>query len=511
MRLSELLAGMEYKLLQGSLDTEVTALVYDSRKVEKGCAFVCLKGAKFDGHAFAAQAVSEGAATLLVEDEAAVADLMKNANAQSSATAEAQGSEAPTVILVENTREALAYAAKNWFGNPASKLKVIGLTGTKGKTTTTHMIKKILEEAGNKVGMIGTLGAFIGEEKFKTANTTPESYELQRLFAKMLEEGCTYAVMEVSSQALKLGRTAGIEFAYGAFLNITPDHISPDEHKDFQEYLDCKKLLFRQTGPVIANKDDPRWQEATELAKDRVVTVSQKGEADYMASEVQNLWEGSYLGVTFRLSGKMDAQVSIPMPGTFNVENALIAIAITAEMGIPKETILAGLKKVYVKGRTQLMTCMAGHGTMLIDYAHNAVSAENLLSMLKSYNPERLICLFGGGGNRAKARRFDMGEASGKYADLTVLTMDNPRDEEVEEINKTIIEGLAVHGGKYITIIDREEAIHYLIDNARPGDIIALLGKGHEEYQEIKGQKYYFSEEKIIEAYCREKFGQAQN
>ncbi|MBP5733312.1 MAG: UDP-N-acetylmuramoyl-L-alanyl-D-glutamate--2,6-diaminopimelate ligase, partial [Lachnospiraceae bacterium] len=214
MRLSELLAGMEYKLLQGSLDTEVTALVYDSRKVEKGCAFVCLKGAKFDGHAFAAQAVSEGAATLLVEDEAAVADLMKNAGAQSSATAEAQGSEAPTVILVENTREALAYAAKNWFGNPASKLKVIGLTGTKGKTTTTHMIKKILEEAGNKVGMIGTLGAFIGEEKFKTANTTPESYELQRLFAKMLEEGCTYAVMEVSSQALKLGRTAGIEFAY---------------------------------------------------------------------------------------------------------------------------------------------------------------------------------------------------------------------------------------------------------------------------------------------------------
>ncbi|MBP5733603.1 MAG: UDP-N-acetylmuramoyl-L-alanyl-D-glutamate--2,6-diaminopimelate ligase, partial [Lachnospiraceae bacterium] len=296
---------------------------------------------------------------------------------------------------------------------------------------------------------------------------------------------------------------------YGAFLNITPDHISPDEHKDFQEYLDCKKLLFKQTSPVIANKDDPRWQEATELAKDRVVTVSQKGEADYMASEVQNLWEGSYLGVTFRLSGKMDAQVSIPMPGTFNVENALIAIAITAEMGIPKETILAGLKKVYVKGRTQLMTCMAGHGTMLIDYAHNAVSAENLLSMLKSYNPERLICLFGGGGNRAKARRFDMGEASGKYADLTVLTMDNPRDEEVEEINKTIIEGLAVHGGKHITIIDREEAIHYLIDNARPGDIIALLGKGHEEYQEIKGQKYYFSEEKIIEAYCREKFGQA--
>lgn len=505
MILRDLLKDMEYECLQGSLEQEITALVYDSRKVEPGCAFVCLKGAKFDAHAFAGQAVAKGASVLIIEDEAALAATgISQPGMQGGAQA---GTRLPAVIKVANTREALAYAARNFFGNPASKLKVIGLTGTKGKTTTTHMIKKILEEAGNKVGMIGTLGAFIGTEKYKTANTTPESYELQRLFAKMLEEGCTYAVMEVSSQALKLGRTAGIDFAYGAFLNISPDHISPDEHKDFQEYLDCKKLLFLQTGPVIVNKDDPRWQEATELAKDRLVTVSQKGEADYMASDVHNIWEGSFLGVTFTLSGKRNAQVTLPLPGTFNVENALIAIAITAEIGISTEAILSGLRNVYVKGRTQLMTCMAGHGTMLIDYAHNAVSAENLLSMLKAYKPDRLICLFGGGGNRAKARRYDMGEASGKYADLTVLTMDNPRDEEVEEINKTIIEGLNVHGGKYITIIDREEAIHYLIDHAQPGDIIALLGKGHEEYQEIKGQKYYFSEEKIIEEYCRKKFG----
>lgn len=508
MKLRDLLMDVEYECLQGSLDEEIGSLVYDSRKVEPGCAFVCLRGASFDGHDFAANAVTKGAVALIVEED--VRPALAKAQEESGFGSEKPdaGSETkPAVIKVANTRKALAISARNYFGNPAAKLKIIGLTGTKGKTTTTHMIKKILEEAGHKVGMIGTLGAFIGTEKYKTANTTPESYELQRLFAKMLEEGCEYAVMEVSSQALKLGRTDGIEFSYGAFLNISPDHISPTEHKDFQEYLDCKKLLFRQTGPVIVNKDDPRWQEATELAKDRIVTVSQKGEADYMASDVHNIWEGSFLGVTFTLSGKRNAQVSIPMPGTFNVENALIAIAITAEIGISTEDILNGLAKVYVKGRTQLMTCMAGHGTMLIDYAHNAVSAENLLSMLKAYKPDRLICLFGGGGNRAKARRYDMGEASGKYADLTVLTMDNPRDEEVEEINKTIIEGLNVHSGKYITIIDREEAIHYLIDNARPGDIIALLGKGHEEYQEIKGQKYYFSEEKIIEEYCQKKFG----
>ncbi len=491
MKLRNLLQDIEYEFLQGDPDAEIASLVYDSRKVEKGSLFVCLKGAKFDGHSYAAQAVQEGAAALMVEEEVELP----------------AGAEQIAVIRVENTREALAYAARNWFGNPAGKLKVIGLTGTKGKTTTTHMIKKILEEAGCKVGMIGTLGAFIGQEKYPTMNTTPESYELQRLFAQMVEAGCQYAVMEVSSQALKLGRTAGIDFAYGAFLNISPDHISPTEHKDFEEYLNCKKLLFKQTGPVVVNADDPRWQEATELAKDRLITVSRQGQADYMASDIHNLWESNIIGVTFRLSGKMNATIDINMPGSFNVENALVAIAMTAELGIGQEAILAGLQKVYVKGRTQLLSGPAGHTTMLIDYAHNAVSMENLLSMLKSYQPDRLICLFGGGGNRAKARRYDMGLIAGKYADLTILTMDNPRDEEIEEINKTIIEGLNVHQGKYMTILDRKEAIHYLLDHAQKGDIIALIGKGHEEYQEVKGQKIYFSEEKIVEEYCREKYG----
>lgn len=484
MKLREILNGMDYSCLQGSEDVEICSLIYDSRKVEKGSAFFCLRGTRVDGHVYALQAAESGAAALIVEDMVDVP-------------------ESVTVIRVKNTREAMASMSIRWFGDPASKLEIIGVTGTKGKTTTTHMIKKILEEDGHKVGMIGTVGAFIGDEKHSTVNTTPESYELHQLFDRMVKEGCRYVVMEVSSQAIKHARTHGIHFSYGAFLNISPDHISAGEHETFEEYFDCKKQLFRQTGPVVVNIDEPRWREAVELAGDEIITVSQKTKADYTAEDIHNIWEPGLIGVTFRLSGRRSGQVSINMPGDFNVENALVAIAVTAQAGASDSAILSGLRKVYVKGRTQLLSAPSSFTTMLIDYAHNAVSAENLLSMLKSYHPERLIVLFGGGGNRAKARRYDMGLAAGKYADLTVLTMDNPRDEEVEEINKTIIEGLEVHHGKYITIIDREEAIHYLLDNARKGDIIALIGKGHEEYQEIKGKKYHFSEEEVVEEYCR--------
>lgn len=488
MKLREILNGLEYSCGQGNVDIEIGSLVYDSRKVEKGSAFFCLKGVKTDGHVYARQAAEAGAAALIVEDGVDVP-------------------ESVTVIRVGSTREALAYMSINWFGNPASKLEIIGVTGTKGKTTTTHMIKKILEEDGHKVGMIGTVGAFIGDEKYATVNTTPEPYELHQLFDRMVREGCRYVVMEVSSQAIKHARTLGIHFTCGVFLNISQDHISPGEHATFEEYFGCKKELFRQTGPAIVNIDDPRWKEAVELAKDEIITFSRRTKADYMAEDIHNIWEPGLIGVTFRLDGRRTGQICINMPGDFNVENALAAIAAAAQVGASDSAILSGLRKAYVKGRTQLLSGPSSFTTMLIDYAHNAVSAENLLSMLKSYHPERLIVLFGGGGNRAKARRYDMGLAAGKYADLTVLTMDNPRDEEVEEINKTIIEGLEVHHGKYITIIDREEAIHYLLDNARKGDIIALIGKGHEEYQEIKGKKYHFSEEEVVEEYCRKKFG----
>lgn len=478
MKLEKLLEKLDYTLDAGNVDTDIASLEYDSRKVGKGSLFVCLTGFRADGHEYIPAAVQAGAVALVVEREV----------------------DAPAgvaVIRVKDSRYALALLSAAWFGYPAEKMTVIGLTGTKGKTTTAHMVKAILEAAGHKVGMIGTIGAVIGQGKLTTKNTTPESYELHSLFAKMVERGCSHVVMEASSQGFKLHRTAGIEFDVGVFLNLSPDHIGDGEHASFEEYRDCKSMLFSQCKKGLINVDDEHWQAITAKATCPLTTMSMMGKADYSVGSIKELRQAGFLGSEFVVSGALEGTFLLNMPGKFNVSNALAALAATHMAGVDGEAIAEGLKNVYVKGRTQVLDT-PGHYTLLIDYAHNAVSMENLLTMLRSYNPGRLICLFGGGGNRARARRWDMGEISGKYADLTVLTMDNPRDEEVEAINEDIKTGLAKHNGKYISIPDRGDAIRWVMDNAREGDIIALIGKGHEEYQEIKGVKHFFSEEQVV-------------
>lgn len=485
MRLKELLSEIPYTIISGSEDTEITSIAYDSRKVKQGSLFVCVTGYQTDGHAYAQQALEQGAAAIIVE---------RKPDVQTT----------KTIVQVEDTREALAYLAAGWFGHPADRLCIIGITGTKGKTTTAHMVKKILEENGSKVGMTGTNGAYIGAERFPVKNTTPEPYELHRLFARMVEAGCQYVVMEVSSQALKQKRTAGIRFAYGAFLNISPDHIGTGagEHADFAEYLSCKKLLFSQTGHAVANIDDSHWREVTEGADD-ITTISINTKADFKGSAIQNTRKPGILGVDFRLSGKLSGAVSLNMPGQFNVENALTAIAIAHQCGVGKEVMFEALEKVYVKGRTQLIQGASRFSTFLIDYAHNALSMKCLLETLKSYHPDRLICMFGGSGNKPKQRRFDMGRIAGKYADLSIITMDNPRYDSMEDINEDIVKGLEVYHGAYRMIPDRKLAIHYLIDNSRKNDIVVFVGLGHQEYQEVCGERFYFSEEEIVNEYLR--------
>ena len=478
MRLDKLLERLDYEVLQGTDQTEITTLINDSRKAEKGSVFVCISGAVSDGHSYAADVAAKGAAALVVEHEVDVpADV--------------------TVILVKDTRYALALMSAAYFGYPAEKMKIIGITGTKGKTTTTYMIKSILDGVGHKVGLIGTIEAIIGEKHIPAANTTPESYTIHKYFAEMAEAGCDCVVMEVSSQGLMLHRTAGIPFEIGIFTNLGKDHIGPNEHKDFEDYKRCKGLLFRQCRLGIANVDDKYFKDVFRNATCRVETFGFSENADLRAENVKLVSRPGYLGVAYHVSGLMDFDVEIDIPGKFSVYNSLTAIAVCRHFQVPAEKIKEVLKQAKVKGRIEMIK-VSDEFTLMIDYAHNAMSLESLLTTLKEYNPKRLVCLFGCGGNRSKDRRYEMGEVSGRLADLTIITSDNPRFEEPQDIIDDIKIGIGRTDGKYVEICDRKEAIKYAIANGQPGDVIVLAGKGHEDYQEIRGVKHPMDERVLI-------------
>lgn len=479
MKCKQLLEGLQYHCLQGDVETEVFAVVNDSRKLEEGCMFICIRGAAFDGHAFAAEAAQKKAAVLVVEEPV-------------------EAGEAVTVIQVENTRYAMALISAAWFGHPARRLKTIAVTGTKGKTTTTYMIKELLEKAGYKTGVIGTIEVVIGEKHIPVNNTTPESYDIHRYFHEMEKEGCRAVVMEASSQGFKLDRTAGIQFDYGLFTNLSPDHIGPNEHESFEEYLRCKAMLFQQCGRGFANLDDGHFEEVTAGAGCPIRTFGLSERADLRAEDIQLTRATDFLGVDFTLSGAAEGRISCGIPGTFNVHNALGAICIALDMGMSKEDINAVLSTFRVKGRVQIIPTGYEY-TLIVDYAHNAVALESILKTLREYHPSRLISLFGCGGNRSRLRRFEMGEVSGRLADLTVITSDNPRFEEPQAIIDDILTGIKKTDGTYISILDRREAISYVMHHGQPGDIVVLAGKGHETYQEIKGKKYHMSEEEIVQ------------
>ncbi len=476
--LRQLLERIEYEHIQGNLDQTITDIIYDSRKVAKDCVFVCIKGSVSDGHQFAADAAKKGASVLVISEDVSVpADT--------------------TVIKVKDTRYALALLSAAYFDHPAETLKVIGITGTKGKTTTTYMVKSILEGAGYKVGLIGTIETIIGDEVIPSANTTPESYLVQRYFRKMADIGCDCCVMEVSSQGLMMHRTAGFLFEIGIFTNIEPDHIGPNEHASFEEYLSCKSLLFRQCKLGILNADDARYKDILKDHTCQVETYGFSKEADLYAEDMQLVHKPGYLGVSYHVSGKLDFDVEIDVPGKFSVYNSLTAIAICRHFDVNIDIMKKALKQAKTKGRIEMIK-VSDEFTLMIDYAHNAMSLKSLLSTLKEYEPGRLVCLFGCGGNRARSRRFEMGEVSGEMADLTIITSDNPRFEEPQAIIDDIKTGIQKTKGAYIEIIDRKEAIRYAIAHGQPKDVIVLAGKGHEDYQEIKGKKYPMDERILI-------------
>ena len=478
MKLTSLLQDVEYECIQGSVDKEINALIYDSRKAAPGAVFVCICGAVRDGHDFAKEVSEKGASVLIVEREVEVAPDV-------------------TLIKVKDSRLALAQASAAFFGYPAKELTTIGITGTKGKTTATYMVRSILENAGFKTGLIGTIETIIGEETIPSANTTPESYIVQETFRKMVEAGCKCVVMEVSSQGLMLHRVGGFVFDYGIFTNLEPDHIGPNEHKDMDDYIHCKSLLFKQCKQGIFNADDSHLEEILKGHTCEVETYGFSENADLRASDVHLMDKGGSLGVAYHMSGKLDMDVEIDIPGKFSVYNSMTAIAICRHFGVSQEDILRSLEQIRVKGRVELLP-VSSKFTLMIDYAHNAMSLESLLSTLKEYHPKRLVCLFGCGGNRSRDRRFQMGEVSSRLADLTIVTSDNPRNEEPQAILDDIVTGVKKADGEYVTIIDRAEAIRYAIENAKEGDVIVLAGKGHEDYQEICGKKYHMDERELV-------------
>lgn len=478
MRLKSLLQGLDYELIQGSIDTEVNNVNYNSKEIADGDMFICIKGYTSDGHKYVDSAINNGAKVILCQD---------NINVSSNIT----------VIKVLDTRYAMAIVSSAYFDNPSKKLKVIGVTGTKGKTTTAYMIKAMLEAANYKVGLIGTIETIIGDKHIQSENTTPESFLIHKYFDDMVKNNIQVVVMEVSSQGLMLHRTAGIEFDYGIFTNISPDHIGPNEHKDFEEYMNCKGMLFKECKVGIINADDIKYKDVIKGHTCEIETYGLSDKADLRANNIHLINGNGFLGIEYKLSGLINGTINVDIPGKFSVYNSLTAIAIARHFNISMEIITKALKEIKVKGRIEIIPISKEY-TLMIDYAHNAMSLESILTTLREYNPKRLVCLFGCGGDRSKLRRFEMGEVSGNLADLTVVTSDNPRSEDPQAIVNDIKVGVSKTKGEFVEILDRKEAIKYVISKALPGDVIVLAGKGHEDYQILNTGKIHFDEREVI-------------
>lgn len=479
MKLEQILTGVEYKLLQGTLEMDVADIAYDSRKVKENGMFVAIEGTVVDGHKFIGNAIAAGAKVIVTEKETAVEN------------------KEITLLQVENGRKALSLMSAAYFDYPAKKMITVGITGTKGKSTTEHMVRDIIEKSGKTCGIIGTVGAFMNGKSIVTEHTTPESYELQKLFAMMVEEGCEYMVMEVSSQGIKMDRVAGIEFDYGVFTNIYPDHIGPGEHENFEEYLACKAELFRRCKTGIINRDDEHYEDIIRNATCKIMTFGTSEEADLRAEDIRHVAKGGELSMEFTAKGALEGEIVVGLPGRFNIYNGMCAACVGVALGMPQEVILHALEHVTVRGRVEVMP-VSEEFSVLIDFAHNGVSSESVLSTLREYNPHRIISIFGCGGNRSKVRRYEMGEVIGRMSELAIITSDNPRREDVMDIIEDIKVGMAKSNGNYVVIPDREEAVAYALEHAEKGDMIILLGKGHEEYQEINGVKHHYSEREAV-------------
>lgn len=475
MKLLDLLKGVSYQLLSGELEKEINNIQYDSRKIKADDLFVCLTGFEVDGHNYANKAIEAGAKVIICE---------KNIDIEENDI---------TVLLVKEGRKALAVMAANYYGHPTKKLKLIGVTGTNGKTTTVYLLKSMLEKAGKKVGLIGTIANYIGDTKLKSERTTPESLELQKLFKDMAEAECEYCVMEVSSHSLYLDRVYGCEFEVGIFTNLTRDHL--DFHKSFDNYYDAKFKLFERSKSCIINVDDDFGyrvlKDVEKLENKEIKTYSIKNESDFKASDLI-LKEGD---IHFKINGE---EVNSVLPGEYNVYNALGAVGAMSILGIDKESMKKGLLDVVVPGRCERIGYKYDIPyDIIIDFAHTPDGLKNILETLKGFTKNRLIAVYGCGGDRDKVKRAELGRIGTEIADLAIITSDNPREEDPMIIIKEIVAG--IKKSNYLAIENRVEAIKLALGMAEEGDVIVLAGKGHENYQIVNEGTIHFDEREIVD------------
>ena len=482
MKLKEMLVGLEELKAKGDLDVEIKGISSNSKEVKEGDLFVAIKGFEVDGHKFVNDAIEKGASAIIIEEGC---DL-KSFNVPKDLS----------IVMAKDTRKALAIVSSNFYGNPSKKFKLIGVTGTKGKTTTTFMIKEILEKAGKKVGLIGTIATYINGKKLKDSDrTTPESLELQQLFSQMVKEGVEVVVMEVSSQSLKLHRVDGCEFDIVLFTNFSEDHISPNEHPDMEDYFNSKLKLFEMCKVGIVNTDDLHGAKIPKLFPDsQIATYGIDNYANVLAKDITIT--NSYVDFRVKITDRNE-RVKTCIPGRFSVYNSLAAICVAQKFGVTSEVVKQALLEVRVPGRSEMVDNKL-EIPIMIDYAHSPESLQNILQAVKSYTRGKVISVFGCGGDRDSSKRPIMGEISGRIADYTFITSDNPRTEEPKKIVEQIEEGIKKTKGKYSVVVDRTEAIKQAIKIATKRDIIVLAGKGHEPYQEICGKKHPFDERIIV-------------
>ena len=477
MILKSLLKGLDYEVIKGNEESKVQNIRYDNRKIEQGDAFVCVKGFKVDGHSFIGDVIKKGAKTLIVQEDVSV-------------------QEDITIIKVRDTRKALAIMSSNYFGNPKDKLKIIGITGTNGKTTSAFIIKSILEKAGFMTGLIGTIANYIGNKKVDAVRTTPESYELHELFKNMVDAGVEYCVMEVSSHSLELDRVYGVQFEEGIFTNLTRDHL--DFHKTFENYYNAKFKLFERSNHSIINLDDPYGANIVKDIEERgvktkVSTFSIEKESDFKAFEIKSHSNGS----EFKVNLEGIEEFSINIPGEYNIYNSLGCIICAYNLNIPMDKIKEGLSDVVIPGRCELVAKEKNLPySIIIDYAHTPDGLENILSTVKAFTKNRMISVFGCGGDRDKVKRPQMGKIGCELSDIAIITSDNPRSEEPMDIINDIVKPL--NYDNFVIEVNRKEAIRKAMNMALEGDVIVIAGKGHETYQILKDETIHFDEREVV-------------